>query len=204
MQSDVCSTVDWLLPSDPIIKLKDSKHEDQTSEISMKERIFGTEKLPEITSTTQLKRRETFSGNPFLKEYTNMCQIVRSAGEWSMGLQEDQIERSIQMAYIELISKAQSFIYIENQFFVSSLCGEPVSNQIGEAIVQRILKAIEEKKDFMIVVVIPLLPGFEGDLTSKKANVMRIQLGWEFHTICRGGNSIIERYKPLIQDCEGN
>ena len=158
----------------------------------MKERLFGHDAMPELTFTHTT--RDTMNGSPLLKKYTNMCQILRSSGEWSMGLQEDQVERSIQMAYIELISKAQNFIYIENQFFVSSLCGEPVANQIAEAIVQRIIRAIDEKSDFLIVVVLPLLPGFEGDLNSKNAGVMRIQLGWELNTICRGGNSIIERY----------
>ena len=157
----------------------------------MKQRFFGYEPMPELTQVTS--SRCTHHGGPLLKEFTNMCQILRSSGEWSMGLQENQIERSIQIAYIELISNAEKFIYIENQFFVSSLCGDPVSNQIAEAIVQRILRAIEEKVEFLIVVVVPLLPGFEGDLNSKNANVMRIQLGWELHTICRGGNSILER-----------
>ena len=176
-----------------MIKLRECKQqEEQVPEVSMKERLFGPAPMPELTYTE--RPRGTISGSPLLKEYTNMCQILRSSGEWSMGLQEDQVERSIQMAYIELISKSQKFIYIENQFFVSSLCGEPVSNQIAEAIVQRVLRAIEEKGDFLIVVVVPLLPGFEGDLNSKNANVMRMQLGWELHTICRGGNSIIERY----------
>jgi phospholipase D1/2 len=175
-----------------VIKLKETKQqEEKIPEFSMKERFFGHEPMPELTHNAL--PRDTMKGSPLLKEYTSMCQILRSSGEWSMGLQEDQVERSIQMAYIELISKAQKFIYIENQFFVSSLCGEPVSNQVAEAIVQRILKAIEEKADFLIVIVLPLLPGFEGDLNSKNANVMRIQLGWELNTICRGGNSIMER-----------
>lgn len=158
----------------------------------MRERLFGAEPMPEITSTTKRKCNSLQDG-PLLKEYSSMCQILRSAGEWSMGLQEDQIERSIQIAYVEMISNAKHFIYIENQFFVSSLSGEPVANQIAEAIVQRILKAIEEDQEFMIVVVVPLLPGFEGDLNAKNANVMRIQLGWELNTISRGGHSIYEQ-----------
>lgn len=175
------------------MKLKSSKQaEHSTPELSIRERIFGAVPLPEITNCVK-KKSYMFQGGPLLKEYTSMCQILRSAGEWSMGLQSEQVERSIQLAYIDLITHANHFIYIENQFFVSSLCGQPVANQIAEAIVQRILKAVLEQQDFVVVVVVPLLPGFEGDLNAKNANVMRIQLGWEYHTICRGGNSIYER-----------
>ena len=158
----------------------------------MKERLFRAEPMPEITTTIR-RKNNSYTDGPLLKEYSSMCQILRSSSEWSMGLQEDQIERSIQMGYVEMISKAKHFIYIENQFFVSSLSGEPVTNQIAEAIVQRLLKAVEENKEFMIVVTVPLLPGFEGDLDAKNANVMRIQLGWELNTIARGGNSIYEQ-----------
>ena len=43
---------------------------------------------------------------------TNKCQLVRSAGWWSHGL--DDTEFSIWNAYVELISQANHFIYIEN------------------------------------------------------------------------------------------
>lgn len=47
------------------------------------------------------------------------------------------------MAYLELIKNAQHFIYIENQFFVSSVAGDPVSNQIASMIAERIIEAID-------------------------------------------------------------
>merc|ERR1712146_827858 len=45
-------------------------------------------------------------------------QIVRSIGQWSLGIQTEQ---SIQTVYCEMISKSKFFIYIENQYFVSKV-----------------------------------------------------------------------------------
>lgn len=126
-------------------------------------------------------------------KFTCQCQIVRSSGQWSMGLHQDEIERSIQMAYIDMINKAEHFIYIENQFFVSSSSGKPVRNRIAEALIKRLERAIEAQQDFKLVIVLPLLPGFEGDIDEKAGNVMRIQLGWLYHTIARGKTSILEK-----------
>lgn len=39
-------------------------------------------------------------------EFTSECQILRSAGHWSIGLKANQTENSIQLAYIDLISNA--------------------------------------------------------------------------------------------------
>jgi len=64
------------------------------------------------------------------------CQVIRSASNWSMGLRADKesIENSIQVAYVELIKNAKHFIYIENQFFISSTAGDPVTNEIAHAL----------------------------------------------------------------------
>ena len=107
-----------------------------------------------------------------------------------MGLHQDLTETSILNAYIDLITNSKHFIYIENQFFISSLGGSPVRNNIGEAIVSRIKRAITNDENFKVVVFLPLLPGFEGGIDEKRGNVMRIQLGWEYHTINRGPKSI--------------
>jgi phosphatidylserine/phosphatidylglycerophosphate/cardiolipin synthase-like enzyme len=46
------------------------------------------------------------------------CQILRSAAEWSVGL-DRKIENSILKAYYDLIDNSKHYILIENQFFVS-------------------------------------------------------------------------------------
>ena len=48
---------------------------------------------------------------------TCRVQAVRSVSDWSHGV---LTEHSIQNAYIQLILEAEHFIYIENQFFITS------------------------------------------------------------------------------------
>ncbi|CAG8747488.1 10283_t:CDS:2, partial [Cetraspora pellucida] len=59
-------------------------------------------------------------------------QILRSSAVWSMGI---EAESSIYSAYQHLIRNAKHFIYIENQFFVTSTEDDPnyaVKNRIGK------------------------------------------------------------------------
>lgn len=128
---------------------------------------------------------------------TTNCQIVRSAGPWSLGL--DKPEHSIHSAYLHMIDEANHFIYIENQFFISSTAGKPVKNNIAMALLERIKIAASEHKNFRVIVLMPLLPGFEGKIDS--SSILKAQLHWEYSTICRGIASIIEQLKndPNIQ-----
>jgi phospholipase D1/2 len=88
------------------------------------------------------------------------CQVIRSVGQWSAGT--TQIEGSIHNAYFSLIEKAEHFVYIENQFFISGLSGdETIKNRVLEALYRRILRAEREKKRFKAIIIIPLLPGFQ-------------------------------------------
>ena len=123
---------------------------------------------------------------------TCRCQLVRSVSPWSMGLRGNTKETSIQLAYLELIKNSRHFIYIENQFFISGSAGVEVHNQISEAIIMRIRQAAADKEKFRVMIMIPLLPGFEGDIGSSTGALLKVQLHWEYQTICRGGTSIIE------------
>lgn len=71
------------------------------------------------------------------------CQVLRSAANWSTGfIESDFYEQSIHEAYVEIITKSQHYIYIENQFFIS--LGFPdtiVKNQIAESLFKRIVRA---------------------------------------------------------------
>jgi hypothetical protein len=49
--------------------------------------------------------------------FTMSCQILRSATDWSVGL--NKTERSILESYYSLIDNAKHYIMIENQFFIS-------------------------------------------------------------------------------------
>lgn len=77
------------------------------------------------------------------------CQLLRSVSAWSCGfIEADLVEQSIHDAYIQTITKAQHYVYIENQFFITMQLGvgvpgahNNVRNQIGESLFKRIVRA---------------------------------------------------------------
>ncbi|KAF0685099.1 Aste57867_22973 [Aphanomyces stellatus] len=116
------------------------------------------------------------------------CQIVRSLSMWSGG---QRTEKSIQNAYIRLIADAHHFVYIENQFFVSAMQGDALcQNLIANALVSRILRAHAAKEPFRVMVVMPLLPAFQGKPQEKEAYSLRGVMHWQYRSICRGAGSI--------------
>uniref|UniRef100_A0A8C5X4I3 Phospholipase n=1 Tax=Malurus cyaneus samueli TaxID=2593467 RepID=A0A8C5X4I3_9PASS len=120
-------------------------------------------------------------------------QVIRSAADWSAGIKYH--EESIHKAYISVIENSQHYIYIENQFFISCADDKVVWNKIGDAIAQRILKAHRENKRFRVYVVIPLLPGFEGDISTGGGNALQAIMHFNYRTMCRGENSILGQLK---------
>ena len=64
----------------------------------------------------------------------------------------------------------------------------------------RIKRAAENQERFKVIVFLPLLPGFEGEVDDASSTVMKIQLHFEYFTISRGGNSILEQLKRVVKD----
>ncbi|KAK4795592.1 hypothetical protein SAY86_027918 [Trapa natans] len=127
------------------------------------------------------------------------CQVVRSASQWSVGT--SQTEDSIHKAYCLLIERAEHFIYIENQFFISGLSGdEVIQNRVLDALYKRIVRAHREQRAFRVVVVIPLLPGFQGGLDDAGAATVRAVIHWQYRTISREKTSILHYLKILLGD----
>lgn len=125
------------------------------------------------------------------------CQVIRSVSQWSAGT--SQVEESIHSAYCSLIERAEHFIYIENQFFISGLSGdEIIKNRVLEALYRRIMRAYNEKRCFRVIIVIPLLPGFQGGLDDGGAASVRAIMHWQYRTICRGHNSIFHNLYDLL------
>ncbi|XP_010546749.1 PREDICTED: phospholipase D zeta 2 [Tarenaya hassleriana] len=125
------------------------------------------------------------------------CQIIRSVSQWSAGT--SQPEESIHKAYCSLIQNAEHFIYIENQFFISGLENDDtIQNRISESLYRRILQAHEEKKRFRVVIVIPLLPGFQGGIDDFGAATVRALMHWQYRTISRGRTSILDNLSALL------
>ena len=123
-------------------------------------------------------------------------QIVRSCGPWSMGLQE-KTEHSIQNAYLKCIEQSEHFVYIENQFFItSSECdGTLIENAIGDALVNRIIRAHKEGTEWRAVILIPLMPGFQNTIDSPDGSSLRLIMYAQYYSLCRGETSIFGRLK---------
>ncbi|KAF9013434.1 hypothetical protein BDQ17DRAFT_1343417 [Cyathus striatus] len=129
---------------------------------------------------------------------TGTCelQICRSCGPWSMGT-SGKIEHSIQNAYLKAIQMSEHFVYIENQFFITSTVVNDVKveNNIGDAIVHRIIRAHRDGTPWKCCIVIPLLPGFTFPVDHSDASAIRIILECQNRTIARGPNSIFSRLR---------
>jgi phosphatidylserine/phosphatidylglycerophosphate/cardiolipin synthase-like enzyme len=114
------------------------------------------------------------------------AQVLRSLSKWSGN---HATEQSIYKGYLYAIEHAEHFIYIENQFFISSQ--GPVQNKIAEALVRRVIRAISEKSRFLVVIVLPFHPEGSFDATST-----RILYRFGFKTV-RYMRRELERAHPL-------
>jgi phospholipase D1/2 len=122
------------------------------------------------------------------------AQIVRSSDDWSSGI---LLDHSIQNAYKEIIESAQHYVYIENQFFITST-GEhqsPIHNTVGRAIVNACIRAEKENRKFRVIIVIPAIPGFAGDLRDDAAIGTRAIMDYQYKSINRGEHSIFGQLK---------
>ncbi|KAK6381231.1 hypothetical protein LTS17_004287 [Exophiala oligosperma] len=120
------------------------------------------------------------------------CQVLRSCTTWSNGT---PLEHSIQNAYIDVIRNSQHFVYIENQFFITATGDKqhPVKNLIGQALVERILRAAQNGEKYKVIVVIPAVPAFAGDLRDDASLGTRAIMEFQYNSINRGGESIMEK-----------
>lgn len=123
-------------------------------------------------------------------------QILRSAGPWSIGFRE-KTEHSIMNAYVKMIEESEHFVYIENQFFISSCVteGATITNLIGDALVERATRAFKNEEDWRAVIVIPLIPGFQNTVEQEGGTSVRLIMQYQYRSICRGESSIFGRLK---------
>ncbi|WFD30103.1 phospholipase D [Malassezia sp. CBS 17886] len=121
-------------------------------------------------------------------------QICRSAGPWSMSTPRT-VEQSVQQAYLKAIQNSEHFVYIENQFFITStyMDGLVIENRIGLALTERIVRAHREGTPWRAVVVIPLTPGFPAEYDHPESAGVRLIAMLQYLSIARGPNSIYGR-----------
>lgn len=53
-----------------------------------------------------------------------------------------------------------------------------IKNKIGLALRERILRAHFTNEEFQVMVFIPLMPGFAGDVTDSISSILRIQIAY--------------------------
>lgn len=124
-----------------------------------------------------------------LGDYCAQAQLVRSIGQWS---NRGITERSIYFAYKDLISNARSFLYIENQFFITRCCdgdGDVPENDLGVVLVERIRKAHISRKPFKAYILIPHLPAFEAELETSRSSMREI-IRIQTESISKGKKSL--------------
>ena len=123
-------------------------------------------------------------------------QIVRSAGPWSIGT-PDKTEHSIMNAYIKMIEESEHFVYIENQFFISSCETEAttIHNSVGDALVERITRAAKNEDAWHCCIIIPLIPGFQNTVEQEGGTSVRLIMQYQYRSICRGESSIFGRLR---------
>ena len=113
-------------------------------------------------------------------------QVLRSVDKWSAG---QALEASIHNAYLHAIETAEHFIYIENQFFISSQPGN-VMNRVMSALASRIVRAYQNNEDFHVMIVMPLKPEFPGDWHTPEGKDLRSVSYWNYVTLFNGEDSL--------------
>ncbi|KAL5436988.1 hypothetical protein PMIN07_006798 [Paraphaeosphaeria minitans] len=123
-------------------------------------------------------------------------QILRSATSWSLGT-PNKTEHSIMNAYVQMISTSEHFVYIENQFYISSceVLGTKIENKISDAIVDRIKRAHQNQEDWRACLIIPLMPGFQNTVDQQDGSSVRLIMTCQYRSICRGPTSIFGRLR---------
>ena len=121
-------------------------------------------------------------------------QVLRSVDQWSA---EQILESSIYNAYLHSIQNAEHFVYIENQFFISSQPGVflKVQNQILSALAERILRAYDSNQNFCIMIVMPLKPEFPGEWGEKSGKDLESVSYWNYLSLYSGNDSLYNKLK---------
>ena len=129
-------------------------------------------------------------------EGTCEVQILRSAAAWSLGT-PNRTEHSIMNAYVQMIATSEHFVYIENQFYVSSceVLGTKIENKINDALVDRIKRAHANDEDWRACIILPLMPGYQNTVDEQDGSSVRLIMTCQYHSICRGETSLFGRLR---------
>ena len=168
-----------------------SHHHHKFEEKAAEARLAAENVRGHFESRAQRMEDRYLGGNGPTSSNGISCQIVRSCTKWSHGI---ATQHSIQDAYIDVIRRSQYFVYIENQFFITATSDKqkPIRNKIGAAIVERILRAARAGEKYKVIIIMPAIPAFAGDLKDDSSLGTRAIMEFQYNSINRGGYSIME------------
>lgn len=66
-------------------------------------------------------------------------------------------------------------------------------NLVAKALVDRIIRAGQSGQKFKVVIIIPEIPAFAGEIKDEEG--LKVIMGAQYRTINRGGNSIYEQIR---------
>jgi len=95
------------------------------------------------------------------------------------------VEQSLYRAWLDLISNAEHFLYIEQQTFVSCFAGGGAMNVVIEVLRKRVVRAIQQQQAFRVILLLPVPEGVGA--------VARESMKWQYSTLCRGASSLLSQ-----------
>eukprot|EP01080_Neovahlkampfia_damariscottae_P001007 gene1007-9913_t len=162
-------------------------HNKDRSSISFSSKAFSNDVNESFENLQFDKRKSSDILNHFDKSgFKCTCQILRSITDWSGS--SNNLEQSIYTGMVDLISKAKYYIYIEQQFFISSTAGGGVVNTIADVLLEKLRFSISKKENFKVIIVLPNHP--EGLLQDSSTQQI---LKWQSKTINRGKTSLLSQ-----------
>ena len=70
-----------------------------------------------------------------------------------------------------------------------------IRNKVGLALRERIVRAFKANEPFLVLVFLPLLPAFSGDILESSSALLRIQVNYQSKSIAKGKLSLLELLK---------
>ncbi|KAI3384943.1 hypothetical protein SNEBB_005119 [Seison nebaliae] len=146
-----------------------------------------------ISKEEESKRKQNSLLYRELLDDTSLCEnvlLLRSVSQWQCGVKYP--ERSILNAYYQTIRESKRCLYIENQFFITSITKDmnDIENRIGSYIVDRIIEARMKNESFYVYIILPLIPGFKGFYGDKTSVGIHLLTDYTLRTISQGPTSI--------------
>lgn len=198
-ESDITSTetVSIRLPTAPYARAN-------VQEVEVPRNAPGASAMTNNDGTMSMQREDSVEQHETATDkdalYTSMlsklpraaARMLTSWGHWSGSVAKRQ---ELYGEHLRLIDTAEYYVYIENQYMVSSLCAG-IRNRIFLALWQRLRRAIKLQETFRVILVLPF-PEEEG-------GKWRTIVNHEHRTLWRGRYSLFGRLREEFPQVDLN